>query len=212
VREDSVVTADGVERPADVLIYATGFRATDLLHGVRIVGRGGIDFQQAWRASRSALFGITISGFPNFFMLLGPNTGLGHNSVLLMFEAQIRYVMSCLRAIERSGCSVMDLRPESQRRFGVFLRRRLASTVWQAGGCRSWYQNAETGENPAIWPGSVVAYRRRTRRVAAADYDWSGGQDQLFVGSLAGPTSSPETPPRSSIPAASRGPDPDTLP
>ena len=173
VREQSVVTAGGAERPADVLIYATGFRATDLLHGVRLVGRGGIDFPQAWRASRSAFLGIAMSGFPNFFMLLGPNTGLGHNSVVLMIEAQIRYVMSCLKAMRRQGYSVMDLRPESQSRFGDFLRQRLAPTVWQSGGCRSWYQDPETGENPTIWPGSVVAYRRRTRRLAVRDYVWS---------------------------------------
>jgi cation diffusion facilitator CzcD-associated flavoprotein CzcO len=174
VREHSVVTVSGAERPADVLIYATGFRATDLLHGVRLVGRGGIDFHQAWRASRSALYGIAMSGFPNFFMLLGPNTGLGHNSVVLMIEAQIRYVMSCLKRMRRQGFSAVELRPESQSRFGDFLRRRLADTVWQTGGCQSWYQDAETGENPTIWPASVVAYQRRTRRVAAGDYEWRG--------------------------------------
>jgi hypothetical protein len=76
--------------------------------------------------------------------------------------------------MQQRNCSVMELRPESQNRFGEFLRRRLAGTVWQSGGCRSWYQDAETGENPTIWPGSVVAYRRRTRRVAAADFEWSG--------------------------------------
>jgi cation diffusion facilitator CzcD-associated flavoprotein CzcO len=174
VREHSVVTASGAERPADVLIYATGFRATDLLHGVRLIGRSGLDFHQAWRASRSAFFGIVMSGFPNFFMLLGPNTGLGHNSVVLMIEAQIQYVMSCLKQMQRRGCSAMELRPESQSRFGEFLRKRLPDSVWQSGGCRSWYQDAETGENPTIWPGTVVAYRRRTRRVAARDYEWSG--------------------------------------
>jgi cation diffusion facilitator CzcD-associated flavoprotein CzcO len=174
VREHSLVTASGTERPADVLIYATGFRATDLLHGVHLLGRRGMDFHQAWRASRSALLGIAMSGFPNFFMLLGPNTGLGHNSVVLMIEAQIRYAMSCLKTMRRRGYSVIELRPEVQRRFGEFLRHRLAATVWQSGGCRSWYQDAETGENPTIWPGSVVAYRRRTRRVALGDYEWSG--------------------------------------
>jgi cation diffusion facilitator CzcD-associated flavoprotein CzcO len=174
IREQSVVTASGAERPADVLIYATGFRATELLHGIRVSGRGGIDFQQAWRESRCAHLGIAMSGFPNFFMLLGPNTGLGHNSVVLMIEAQIRYVISCLKGMQQRNCSVMELRPESQNRFGEFLRRRLAGTVWQSGGCRSWYQDAETGENPTIWPGSVVAYRRRTQRVAAADFEWSG--------------------------------------
>jgi cation diffusion facilitator CzcD-associated flavoprotein CzcO len=172
VREHSVVTAGRAERPADVLIYATGFRATDLLYGVRLVGRGGLDFHRSWRAWRSALFGIAMSGFPNFFMLLGPNTGLGHNSVVLMIEAQIQYVIGCLKQMQRRGCSAMELRPESQRRFAEFLGRRLPGTVWQSGGCRSWYQEAETGENPTIWPGSVVAYRRSTRRVAARDYDW----------------------------------------
>jgi cation diffusion facilitator CzcD-associated flavoprotein CzcO len=174
IREQSVVTASGTERRADVLIYATGFRATELLHGVRVSGRGGINFQRAWSESRCAHLGIAMSGFPNFFMLLGPNTGLGHNSVVLMIEAQIRYVMSCLKGMQQRNCSVMELTPESQRRFGEFLRRRLANTVWQSGGCRSWYQDAETGENPTIWPGSVVAYRRRTRTLAARDFVWSG--------------------------------------
>src|SRR5262249_14707447 len=113
---------------------------------------------------------------PNFFMLLGPNTGLGHNSVVLMIEAQVRYVMSCLRLIQSTENQVMELRPESQERFADSLRERLATTVWQSGGCVSWYQDPKTGENPTVWPGSVVEYMRRTRCVSAEDYTLSAGE------------------------------------
>jgi len=170
VRERSIVTADGQERAADVLIFGTGFRVTELLKGTRIVGRRGIELQEAWRERVSAFLGVTVSGFPNFFLLLGPNTGLGHNSVVLMIEAQVKYVVECLKLMRRRRQSVMDVRADTQKRFVETLRRKLAGTVWEAGGCRSWYQDPRTGESPAIWPGSVVSYQRRMNRVSAADY------------------------------------------
>lgn len=174
VRERSIVTQDGQERPVDVVIYGTGFRATEPLHETRIIGRNGVDVRHAWKERISAYLGVTVSGFPNFFILLGPNTGLGHNSVVLMSEAQVKYVMSCLRLMRRRGSKVMDVKPAVQQHFIEELSRRLAGTVWQSGGCRSWYQDAKTGENPVIWPGSVVGYRRRTRSVSAADYELTG--------------------------------------
>jgi cation diffusion facilitator CzcD-associated flavoprotein CzcO len=170
VRAHSIVTSDGIERPVDVLIYGTGFRVTELLRGTRIVGRGGVEIHDAWKERVSAFLGITVAGFPNFFILLGPNTGLGHNSVVLMIEAQVRYVMSCLRMMRRRGLAVMEVRTASQEQFVERVRRRLATSVWQAGGCRSWYQDQRTGESPVVWPGSVVDYRRRTRSAAAEDY------------------------------------------
>jgi cation diffusion facilitator CzcD-associated flavoprotein CzcO len=170
VRAHSIITSDGIERPVDVLIFGTGFRVTDMLLGTRIVGRGGVEIHDAWKERASAFLGITVAGFPNFFLLLGPNTGLGHNSVVLMIEAQVRYVMSCLRMMRRRGQAVMDVRETSQRNFAERIREKLAGTVWIAGGCRSWYQDQRTGESPVVWPGSVVEYRRRTRSVAAEDY------------------------------------------
>jgi cation diffusion facilitator CzcD-associated flavoprotein CzcO len=170
VQEHSIVTDDGLERPADVLVFGTGFRATEPLIGIRIVGRGGVEIHDAWRERMSAYLGVTVSGFPNLFLLLGPNTGLGHNSVLLMIEAQVRYVMSCLALMKRSQKRVLEVRPETQKQFVTDIHRRLAGTVWQSGGCRSWYQDQRTGENTALWPGSVVAYTRRTRSVLPADY------------------------------------------
>jgi cation diffusion facilitator CzcD-associated flavoprotein CzcO len=172
VRPHSIVTRDGVERPVDAIVYGTGFRATEPLRGIRIVGRAGVEIHEAWRERIGAYLGISVSGFPNFFMLLGPNTGLGHNSVVLMIEAQVGYVMSCLRLMHRRGERVMELRAASQRRFMDELRRRLPKTVWESGGCKSWYQDQGTGESPVLWPGSVVEYYRRTRAASAGDYDW----------------------------------------
>jgi cation diffusion facilitator CzcD-associated flavoprotein CzcO len=167
---NSIVTADGQERPIDVLIYGTGFRATEPLIGIQVVGRGGVEIHDAWSARMSAYLGVTVSGFPNFFILLGPNTGLGHNSVVLMIEAQVQYVMSCLALMRREKRKVMEVRAETQTNFVEEVHRRLQSTVWQSGGCKSWYQDAKTGENTALWPGSVIAYQRRTKGVQAADY------------------------------------------
>jgi cation diffusion facilitator CzcD-associated flavoprotein CzcO len=171
VREHTIVTADGVERPIDVLIFGTGFRATEPLIGIRLIGRGGVEIHDAWRERMSAYLGITVSGFPNFFLLLGPNTGLGHNSIILMIEAQVRYVMSCLKLMKRRKRQVLEVRPETQKQFVADIYRRLEGTVWQSGGCHSWYQDQRTGENTTLWPGSVVAYTRRTRAVLPADYE-----------------------------------------
>jgi len=171
VREHSIVTEDGAERPVDVLIFGTGFRATEPLIGCRITGRDGVEIHDAWQKRMSAYLGITVSGFPNFFILLGPNTGLGHNSVVLMIEAQARYAVNCLKLMKRRKQRVMEVRPETQKDFVDEIYRRMPRTVWQSGGCHSWYQDQKTGEITALWPGSVIAYLRRTRSVSPSDYE-----------------------------------------
>ena len=171
VREHSIVTSDGGERLVDVLIFGTGFRATEPLIGIRLVGREGVEIHDAWRERMSAYLGITVSGFPNLFLLLGPNTGLGHNSVVLMIEAQVRYVMSCLALMKRRKRRILEVRQETQKQFVAEVHRRMQGTVWQSGGCHSWYQDQRTGENTTLWPGSVVAYVRKTRSASPADYE-----------------------------------------
>ena len=170
IREQSIVTADGIERPVDAIVYSTGFRVTEMLGGICIYGRAGAELHDAWRDRIAAYLGITVPGFPNFFMLLGPNTGLGHNSVVLMIEAQVRYVMSCLKLMQQRRARALDLKPERLQSFVDELRARLPKTVWESGGCKSWYQDSRTGETPAVWPGSVVEYQRRTRSASLADY------------------------------------------
>jgi cation diffusion facilitator CzcD-associated flavoprotein CzcO len=171
VRRHSIVTVDGVERPIDVLVFGTGFRATEPLIGMRLVGRGGVEIHDAWRERMSAYLGVTVSGFPNLFLLLGPNTGLGHNSVVLMIEAQVRYVMSCLELMKCGKRRVLEVRSEKQKEFVADIHRRMAGTVWQSGGCQSWYQDQHSGENTTLWPGSVVSYVRRTRSASPGDYE-----------------------------------------
>lgn len=173
VTAHGVVTANGEEHPADVLIFGTGFKISEILHDVKVIGRDGTDLSDRWRARPQAFWGITLSGFPNMFLLLGPNTGLGHNSVVLMIEAQVQYVISCLKLLRSRRKRALDLRNGRLETFMKQIDQRLAKTVWQNGGCRSWYQDQKTGMNIAIWPGSVVEYALRTRRAAASDYQFT---------------------------------------
>lgn len=166
----AVVTADGLERPIDALIFGTGFDFIDSLRNLPVTGRNGIALQTAWQSAIGAYHGITVTGFPNFFMLLGPNTFLGHNSVIMMIEAQAGYVIDCLKQMQENGLRVMDVRPESQLRFDRWLQSRLKGSVWQAGGCRSWYQD-DAGRNVALWPGFIANYRRGIRRMSLSDYN-----------------------------------------
>ena len=167
ISPDGVVTSDGVERPADVLIYGTGFAATDFLVPMRIAGAGGVDLATAWRDGAEAYLGISVAGFPNFFLLYGPNTNLGHNSVVYMLESQIRYVLSCVAAVAR-GARSLDVRAEVQAAFNARLQARMRGTIWSRG-CTSWYQTA-SGKHTNNWPDFTFAYRRATRRVALEDY------------------------------------------
>ncbi|UBU14837.1 flavin-containing monooxygenase [Nonomuraea gerenzanensis] len=169
IRERSIV-AGAAERETDAIVYGTGFKVTDALAGQRITGRDGLKLQDAWRDGIEAYLGITASGFPNLFFLLGPNTGLGHNSVVFMIESQARYVVECLRLLSRTQARAVDVKPRAQRAFNDRLRARLDPLVWNAGGCRSWYLDAH-GVNRTIWPGFTFEYWARTRRVKPGAYE-----------------------------------------
>jgi cation diffusion facilitator CzcD-associated flavoprotein CzcO len=164
-----VVTADGTLHQADVLIYGTGFRVVDSAVELNVTGRDGVKLTDAWQHGVEAYRGITVPGFPNFFLLLGPNTGLGHTSVVFMIETQVQHVLSCLRLLSRHKASTIEARPEPTRRYNDALQRRLRRAVWSAGGCRSWYLD-DAGINRAIWPGFSFEYWARTRRARRADY------------------------------------------
>ncbi|WP_432828402.1 flavin-containing monooxygenase [Dactylosporangium sp. CA-092794] len=172
VRPHAVVTADGAEHPADVIVFGTGFRVTDLPIAERIRGRDGRTLAECWQGSPQAYRGTTVAGFPNLFLLLGPNTGLGHNSVVLMIESQLHYVLAALDRLGRTGARALAPRPEAQERYVAALDRRMAGTVW-ASGCRSWYIDA-TGRNSTLWPGSTWWYRRRMRRFDPGAYEAIG--------------------------------------
>ncbi|MBB2909843.1 cation diffusion facilitator CzcD-associated flavoprotein CzcO [Streptosporangium becharense] len=170
IRENSIVDSTGRETPIDVIIYGTGFRVTDALGEQRITGRAGRTIQEAWRDGVEAYHGVVTAGFPNLFFLLGPNTGLGHNSVVFMIESQVRYVIECLRLLSRTGARALDVRSQAQRHYNDRLRRRLERLVWNEGGCRSWYLD-EHGVNRTLWPGFTFEYWARTRKVKPEAYE-----------------------------------------
>lgn len=169
VREHGLLTADGREHPCDVLIYGTGFTASDFLAPMRIRGRNGLELNQAWQDGAEAYKGISVSGFPNLFLLYGPNTNLGHNSILYMLESQFAYVLGCLRALRDQGLRYMELKPQVQRRFNQRLQAAIQHTVW-AQGCDSWYKNA-SGKHSNNWPGFTFTYRLQTRAPELNDYE-----------------------------------------
>jgi len=163
-----VVTASGARREADVVVFATGFAATDFVAPLRIVGRGGRDLAAAWKGGAATHLGIATAGFPNLFLLVGPNTGLGHNSIVFMIEAQLNYLEGALRALREGGARTLEVKPEAQARSYAEVQARMQKTVW-ASGCRSWYLS-EDGRNDTLWPGSTIDYWRRTRRFDPANY------------------------------------------
>jgi cation diffusion facilitator CzcD-associated flavoprotein CzcO len=163
-----VVGGDGIERPADVIVFATGFTVTGASGARRIRGRDGRTLADAWQGSPHAYNGTLFAGFPNFAMLLGPHTGLGHTSVLVMIEAQIDYVLELLRTAERERLASLEPRAGAQAEFVAHVRRRTRGTVWVNGGCASWYLDG-TG-NTVLWPDFSWRFVRRLRRVQLADY------------------------------------------
>jgi len=163
-----VVTADGTTRPADVLIYGTGFQTLDFLAPMSVTGLGGRELRGEWRAGAEAYLGITVAGFPNFFLLYGPNTNLGGNSIIYMLEGQIGYVLGALQALDRGGLDWLDVRPEVQRAFGEWVEKASRTSVWQSG-CHSWYTTAD-GRNTNNWPDHTFRYRYRVRRFDLGSY------------------------------------------
>jgi cation diffusion facilitator CzcD-associated flavoprotein CzcO len=169
ITQTGLACADGTAYDVDAIIYGTGFRTVEAIAELNVAGRDGVKLQDVWRDGVEAYHGITVAGFPNFFVLLGPNTGLGHNSVVFMIESQVQHVMSCLRLLAGRGGQTIEVRPSALRRFNDGIQRRLASAVWSEGGCTSWYLDAD-GVNRALWPGFSFEYWARTRRARRADY------------------------------------------
>jgi cation diffusion facilitator CzcD-associated flavoprotein CzcO len=169
VRPHGIVTTSGVEYEVDTIIFGTGFRATDPPIARHIRGRDGRTLADAWTPTMRAYLGTAVAGFPNLFLLLGPNTGLGHTSVVLMIESQLTHILAALRHLRRTGLAAIEPVPEAQRRYAERVDAKMATTVWSVGGCRSWYLDAN-GHNSTLWPGFATAFRLRLRRFRAADY------------------------------------------
>ncbi|WP_413767396.1 flavin-containing monooxygenase [Rhodococcus pyridinivorans] len=167
---DTVRTADGRQHEIDLLVHATGFHVSAALMHLPIHGRNGAGLQEIWaRDGAAAHLGTTVAGLPNAFVLGGPNTGVGHTSVLFMLESQFRYIAAALDETERTGADALVVREQAQHRFTAFVHRESAASTWTRGGCRSWYLDRE-GLNRSLWPGPTWRYRLRTRTFDSRNY------------------------------------------
>ncbi|TVZ05921.1 NAD(P)/FAD-dependent oxidoreductase [Trebonia kvetii] len=172
IREKSVLTSDGIAHHVDTLIFGTGFHVTDFPLARRIFGPDGVSLASRWSATpaQTAFRGTTTVGFPNLFVLTGPNTGLGHTSQVFMIEAQIRYVRGALIHARRLEADRIEVRPEAQAAYDRMVQRKMRKTVWVTGGCKSWYLDAE-GRNVTLWPDFTWIYAWQARRFDPSNYD-----------------------------------------
>ncbi len=169
VTERGVVDNDGVEHLVDTIVFGTGFTATEPPVAHLLRGRDGASLAQHWAGSPHAYRGSTVAGFPNLFLMYGPNTNLGHSSIVYMLESQAAYIRDALSTMDVRGLAVVDVSPAAQRRYNDRIAEALARTVWNAGGCSSWYIDS-TGRNSAMWPTFTWTFRRLTRRFDVENY------------------------------------------
>jgi cation diffusion facilitator CzcD-associated flavoprotein CzcO len=168
VEREGIVTKDGTRRDVDAIVLATGFAVGLAAAPFPVFGRGGRALDDAWRDGAVAYKGMAVAGFPNWFILMGPNTGPGHTSVLVYTEAQIHHVLGAIERMRRDGLCFVDIRPEVQWRYNAGIQARMKHMVWHT--CKSWYLSAD-GSNHALYPGFAAEYALRARRFHASDYE-----------------------------------------
>ncbi|NBE51574.1 flavin-containing monooxygenase [Streptomyces boluensis] len=170
VRGNTLVAADGTETEVDAIIFGTGFHVTDMPIADRVVGAEGATLTDHWKSGMKSLRGATSDGFPNFLTVIGPNTGLGNSSMILMIEAQLNYLADYMRQLDvLGGRAALDARPGAVVAWNNRVQERMKRTVWNTGGCTSWYLDAN-GVNTTIWPGTTTEFRAATKRVDLAEY------------------------------------------
>ncbi|MGW5343128.1 NAD(P)-binding domain-containing protein [Streptomyces sp. HUAS TT3] len=171
IRGNVLVAADGTETEADAIVFGTGFHVTDMPIADRVVGAEGRTLADHWKDGMQALRGATAAGFPNWMTIIGPNTGLGNSSMILMIESQLNYMADYLRQLDVLGGRVaLAARPSAVHRWNRQVQARMERTVWNTGGCTSWYLDAQ-GRNTTVWPGTTGEFRRLTRTVDMSEYE-----------------------------------------
>ncbi len=169
IRPHSVVAEDGTEREVDTIIFGTGFHVTDVPIADRVEGRDGRTLAEVWQGSMQAYKGTTVAGCPNLFFLVGPNTGLGHTSIVFMIESQIAYVLDALRTMRNRRAQVLEVREVAQSAYNAELDRMTKGTVWVNGGCTSYYID-RNGHNSALWPTYTWPFRKQLREFDTTAY------------------------------------------
>ncbi len=163
IREHSIVDGNGVEREVDAIIFGTGFHVTDMPVARQMRGRDGRLISDVWQGSPRAYLGTALPGFPNLFLLLGPNTGLGHSSMVYMIESQVQHVLRAIQVMDSKGAATIEVRAEAHAEFNREIDTQMQGTVWDTGGCVSFYLD-DIGRNATLWPGWTWRFRQRAGR------------------------------------------------
>ena len=165
-----VIAADGTHTPCDAVVLGTGFNVSAPFDPGFVIGEQGRDLAREWTDGPEAYLGTVVAGYPNLYMLAGPNTALGHNSMIYMIESQVNYVMSAIDLMERAHLERLAVCEDVQRRYNAAVQKELAGSVWNTGGCRSWYRHP-SGKNVALWPDFTWRFRKRTKQVNPDDFE-----------------------------------------
>jgi cation diffusion facilitator CzcD-associated flavoprotein CzcO len=178
VRENAIVTSDGTVREVDAIVVATGFYVTDSPTYELIIGKDGRSLADVWREQgQQAYKGATVHGFPNLLFVIGPNTGLGHSSMVYMAESHVNYLASALTEMDRYGLATFDVREDRQQAYNQNLQHRMTNTIWTTGGCASWYMDAH-GNNTTLWPNFTFLFRAQTRKFDRTAYRTTARADR----------------------------------
>lgn len=170
VEGTTIFTADGKQYQADAIVLATGFKAADAPVDFIVKGRGGRILAEDWKEGPEAYYGTTVTGYPNLFFLIGPNTGLGHNSMIFVIESQVNYVLDSIKNLEKRKAKFMDVKPQAQKLYNEGIQEKLKRTVW-ATGCRSWYI-AANGRNTTVWPQLTYTMWFKMKRIKPSAYEF----------------------------------------
>jgi cation diffusion facilitator CzcD-associated flavoprotein CzcO len=170
INATGIKTKDGIQHIPDAIVFATGFYAAEGVVVFDVRGKNGMSLNEAWKDGAEAYLGTSVAGFPNLFMVVGPNTGLGHSSMILMIEAQVHYILEAIKLMKKENFKSVDVKKETQTSFNTDLQQKLNKTVWQSGGCVSWYQT-KTGKNVTLWPDYTFRFMRRTKKFEVEKYE-----------------------------------------
>ncbi|PJZ68101.1 4-hydroxyacetophenone monooxygenase [Leptospira perolatii] len=184
VTKNGVIGSDNVEHKVDAIVFATGFQAAEATPPFEVKGKNQMDLADIWKNGPEAYLGTCVSGFPNFFMIVGPNTGLGHSSMILMIESQAQYILQCIRSLRKKNVKYLDVKQSAQDKFNREIHDRLAKSVWSTGGCVSWY-NTQSGKNTTLWPGFTFEFKARTYFLKTSDFEFvrtNGEKESLSFG------------------------------
>ncbi len=169
INERGILTAKGQQIDLDLIVYSTGYDATDGVISYPVVGKGGQSVQDVWAEFPRAYLGTTLPGFPNFFVVTGPNTGIGHTSAIFVIEAQMEYIRRAIAAVQKQGAKAIEVKPQAEADYTTMIHREMKQTVWQSGGCTSWYKS-KSGHVIAMFPGFSFTFRQMAKAFKPGDH------------------------------------------